>query len=622
MRYFKIHFNEEAVVVMSRRHVPVYVKFVASLGKAFNFCQPLNSSSAIDLFVSMDKILSGCDRYDQLHDVRHHFNLVKDRVINGQGRLFKPTKPQMYIQSLMMRTNEFLRLKMNRNVIIVPADKGGKTVIMDKEDYLSKAYDHIKKNIIANNYVRVEEDYLSVIRPSVEEQYAAVISLISPYLLVEKYVRRAMDKLNLIASHLNQYNARDSTTIVPELMNFTMESSHRLCSLDYESMFTNVNVDEAFNIISGFYHIIAATTTVPIDIFMASLRFFTTSATFFAFDGNVYKQIRGLAMGNRLAQIVAEIRTNHSLHSAIKIYDATSISFIYKFVDDILSGIHEDLIDDVAGRISSDVGMKLTLTKENVFSEVEFLDCVFQRKVDGSLLSKWKKKDYSSMSILNYHSYHPWHMKYNVVYSMIKKGFALTSAEYLDETRSMFNGILLNSSYPTRFISDIIKKVEDDILTGSRDREFRTNVEKGLSGLVYVSCPYSHGMFKGMKAVIRRNGLSIRLAPRPSSNNRSLLFSRIKDKRQSLQLKNALFNVCCSRCSFAVSIVATHTDIRRTIKLKCDESGSSMHQHLSEFPGHFFSDDVKIVKVFSNIIDAQRVPFVLKDVKRLKRPFL
>ncbi len=83
-------------------------------------------------------------------------------------------------------------------------------------------------------------------------------------------------------------------------------------------MFTNVDVDETFTIINKLYHLISNTTTVPVQVFIESIRFFTDHATFFLFNGRIFKQKKGLAMGNRLAQVLAEIRTNYALRNVMK----------------------------------------------------------------------------------------------------------------------------------------------------------------------------------------------------------------------------------------------------------------------------------------------------------------
>lgn len=62
------------------------------------------------------------------------------------------------------------------------------------------------------------------------------------------------------------------------------------------------------------------------------------------FNGQIFKQVKGLAMGNRLAQALAEIRTNYALYGTMKDIGADIMSFMYKYVDDIFTSIHREHI--------------------------------------------------------------------------------------------------------------------------------------------------------------------------------------------------------------------------------------------------------------------------------------
>lgn len=183
----------------------------------------------------------------------------------------------------------------------------------------------------------------------------------------------------MIAAVVNKYNVPSSKTLALELKNFTLEPEHKICSFDYVSMFTNVDVAETIKILLEFYHVISETTSVPADVFIECIKFFIHYATFFMFNGNIFKQIKGLAMGNRLAQVLAEIRTNYALYIALKDVEADTMSFMYKYVDDIFTSIHKDKIDIVVKKFSEYVGMEITVTEEDINSEVEFLDCIFRR---------------------------------------------------------------------------------------------------------------------------------------------------------------------------------------------------------------------------------------------------
>lgn len=208
-------------------------------------------------------------------------------------------------------------------------------------------------------------------------------------------------------------------------------------------MFTNVDMVETLAIIKDLYHLVQVTTTVPFDVF----------ALVFSV---IFKQVKGLAMGNCLAKILAEIRTNHSLLQVVIKYDASVISFIYKYVDDIFTSVHHEHVDRFCKDIAENVGMEITLSRENDASEVDYLDCFLKRNENRTISARWMKKDYSSFQTLNYHSYHPWHVKKNTASEMISHAYELTTSENLPKTKELLKKVLENSSYPEDIIIDLL----------------------------------------------------------------------------------------------------------------------------------------------------------------------
>lgn len=329
-----IVFNEDSVLVLTKRHVPIYVKVIASLGRSFNHCMPLNFRSAVNSMISMDRILNHCDNYADWFHARHSFNVLKVAIV-GSGDHDNLTEAQRYLRWLGTLTLKFFRNKQNCNIFVVQADKGGKTVIMDSEDYNAKAIEHIEMNIALGNYVEVNVDFFTELQPAVEGQYFKIVSEVNPFLIID---------------------------LKRDLNDFKLEEDHDLCSFDYESMFTNIDVDETTTIILDLYYLIAATTSVPCSTFMRCLRFYTKDAAYFGALGHIFVQCRGLAMGNRLSQAMAEVRTNHALLRSIITVDASIISFIYKYVDDIFSSIHRDYVLLVRDAISTATKMVITVS--------------------------------------------------------------------------------------------------------------------------------------------------------------------------------------------------------------------------------------------------------------------
>lgn len=336
LRDLKIHFNEEAVVVMTTQHVPIQLKIVASLGKTFNFCQRLNKSSTVDAFVCMNKIITSCNNYVDLFNANHHFSTLKKQILDGSFVYAKPTAAQSYILDLMDQVSKFLQK--NPNIIVVSSDKGDKIVIMDKDDYFRRMKIYLDENVASGNY-EIITDTLQLIRQRIEHSYSETIEIINPYLLSDSSIKSPLTiepflipllygcpkihkkdvpmrlivsstdmigsflsgwllkKLQIIASELNKYNILNTEKLIPQLKNFKLEPGHKLFSLDYASMFTNVDIAKTCAIILEYYHLVAKTTSVPSFIFISCLKFFITEATFFMFNGNIFNKSWDLLWG-------------------------------------------------------------------------------------------------------------------------------------------------------------------------------------------------------------------------------------------------------------------------------------------------------------------------------------
>lgn len=382
------------------------------------------------MLITMDKLFSRCSSFNELFFTRHDFSAIKASLADGSLEQTSddcsPTEQQLFICESAKRTKQYLSERDNRNIIVLASDKGGKVVIMDREDYIRKADTNISENVAAGNYsdvlqqvnpflildgtIRVpllSKSYLLPLFygcPKVHKPGMPLRPIIASRNMIGDFLSSwLLQKLNLVADSLSKYNVHGASEIVRDLKRFQLEDQHVLLTFDYVSMFTNIDVAATMDIIEENYHYISPTTSVPVSLFLECLRFFTTG-----FNGLLYFQSMGLAMGNRLAQILAEIRTNHALLGALERFDPSVVSFLYKYVDDVFSFAQSDAEGLLTSAIETAVGMKVTVTSENGNNEVEFLDCIFRRNDDGSVSTRWFKKDCSCLAVLNFHSFHPW----------------------------------------------------------------------------------------------------------------------------------------------------------------------------------------------------------------------
>lgn len=154
-------------------------------------------------------------------------------------------------------------------------------------------------------------------------------------------------------------------------------------------------------------------------------------------------------MGNCLSQILAEITTSYLIKKATEMCKNDEIIFVYKYVDDIISGIDMDYIDTFQAAISSQkYGLTLKLTRENSRNEVNYLNLTVGRYPDenNTIHVRWWQKECSCKHILDFHSFHPEKIKKNVTQEFTNVALKLSSEQHWKDVISLVRINLRNSN--------------------------------------------------------------------------------------------------------------------------------------------------------------------------------
>lgn len=429
-----------------------------------------------------------------------------------------------------------------------------------------------------------------------------------------------------------------------------MPSGHRLVTWDYSSMFTNIPLDMAKSIIRQYYYLIEIETNVPVKLFIDVLTFLVDEVAYFTYKDGIFRQNKGLAMGNRLSQLLAEIVTSVSILEAKKKIEENKISFLFKFVDDLGGAIDADTIpifEDLLNNAISGLSVKREDEDEN--KSVSYLNCKMNRREDNSIGFIWWQKSYSSRQIMNFHSNHPYYVKRNVVREYISNAIRITTDEHLSEAVCELMKTLKRSSYPENFIMPLIfqtikslKSSDFSSTFGSPDCSF--DCEKELSvrrlgrlGLFnemeqnelkkkqvikrkvkrldrpeqkrYVTMPFNRLLFMNSNEMIKKFNIRSSLAPKPALQNGRVIFSKVKDRRGNSNVKFGLFAVRCKDCSFEKWFRTTNLDVERTLKFEFNRKNSTIIGHMNT--GHTIPFSVFSLKSFKNNYDL-RIAFELK----------
>lgn len=213
----------------------------------------------------------------------------------------------------------------------------------------------------------------------------------------------------------------DSTTVQKELEDIIIPSEHRLFSIDFVNMYTNISADYAIHIIdTKFERYIEPTTSVPRETFKAALEKVLHLNQQFSAGMQIFTQQRGLPMGGKLSEVVTSEGISAAINEGLDY--GLEISYIAKYVDDILVIMRDNTIlykrttyrsIELLKKLIEDniVGMPVTFEEESTNDQgtpyLMYLNMNIMRSIgpkkDGTQIvsTKWATKPYASNRITN-----------------------------------------------------------------------------------------------------------------------------------------------------------------------------------------------------------------------------
>jgi hypothetical protein len=206
---------------------------------------------------------------------------------------------------------------------------------------------------------------------------------------------------------------RDTRDLISRLSVITFDSQVKVClsTADVESLYTNIPIDDALHALNE--------TLRPMfhpfhrqEIVMAVN--FVLRHNFIAFDGKVFHQVRGLAMGTPLAPPLANIFMAH-LEGKMFMLSPRIVPLLYvRYLDDILvvqtscNRTTSVLNDRLWGELEH-MHPNIHLTRESSPRSVDYLDLVVYRK-GHKLLHRVHQKALNRYLYISPRSCHPRHM--------------------------------------------------------------------------------------------------------------------------------------------------------------------------------------------------------------------
>ena len=261
------------------------------------------------------------------------------------------------------------------------------------------------------------------------------------------------------------------------------------------------------------------------------------------FDGEIYRQIRGTAMGTRVAPVYANLVLAYledqlfgNLQETFDLETTHHImEYLKRFLDDLFliwKGTDEEL--QKLYRLMNTMDEDLKFTMEVSDEQIPFLD-VLVIKHDNKIETDIYSKPTDTKQYLTFHSCHPRHVKVNLPYNLARRLVCIVSNEEIRQKRfDELHNTLKSRGYPNKIIDDAVKKAKGL----NRTEILNHNVvhKKDHDVLPYVSTfnPRNPELFPTIKSNIEML--------KNDKKMKSIIEKKtlIKSKRQPQNLKNIL----------------------------------------------------------------------------------
>ncbi|XP_054290772.1 uncharacterized protein LOC129005789 [Macrosteles quadrilineatus] len=389
-------------------------------------------------------------------------------------------------------------LQKNKDIMILPADKGSTTVVMNTDDYKQEAYRQLSDR---TTYKPTDEDPTNKFNEELnqwlkQEAPRQNISTSTLDLLINKepktpqfYIlpkihknilpppgRPIVASCNSITERISAYLDSHLQPVVKELPSHVKDTNHFLdrlqmiptplppdailVTVDVTSLYTNIPHTHGLAALEHFLDQ-RPKNSLPSTSFLINLAKFILEKNNFQFEGKNYIQTKGTAMGTRMAPSYANLFMGR-LEQAFLRQQKVQPECWFRFIDDIFliwtSGT-ESLNEFLKNLQNFSI---LQFTHNNSPSEITFLD-VSVKLNNGLITTGIHIKPTNNLQYLHFDSCHPANTKRSIPYSQAIRAKRICSTEKeLSNFNSKISNAFVERGYPKNLVENQIRLAQSN----------------------------------------------------------------------------------------------------------------------------------------------------------------
>ena len=457
------------------------------------------------------------------------------------------------------------KIKADKSINVLKADKGNCVVIMNASDYDSKmfelliddqTYEEVKRNPIKKTERLMNAKLLGLKRRGKFEDseyfrlrstdglipriyglvkvhkdnfpLRPIVSLIgSPLYELSKYIASIISPLVGNTPH----TVKNSFDFVRFLSSCKCSDNDVMVSFDVISLFTRIPIKLAVEIVKCRLENddnLCGKTKLSVDEIVELMQFCLDN-NHFVFRDKYFRQIFGCAMGSPISVVAANL-VMEDLERRI-LSGNCQIRFWKRFVDDVWAVVPEDKVSDILNFINSfEKSIKFTCEKE-IENSLPFLDVRVTRIGRGFQTKVYRKPSHTDR-YLDFNSNHAFSHKMSVSRCLYSRAVLFSSDAH---DRNFEFQRIMNVLRQNNFPDHVIRRSD----TARIDR----SSEVAFAG--YVSLPYIKGCSERISRVLKRFNIKSYYKP---LNKLSKIFGLPKDPVEQNKKCGVVYEVPCGDC--------------------------------------------------------------------------
>ena len=257
----------------------------------------------------------------------------------------------------------------------------------------------------------------------------------------------------------SEYAVTNSANFVNTINHERIQEKEIMVSFDVESLFTNVPIEDAVKAalrkLENDPGLPDRTNLTPTQI--ADLLNFVLRSTYFQYNGSIYEQKDGAAMGSPVSAVIANIFMEDFEERAIA--NAIHKPKIWKrYVDDTFTILDRDQVEGFLQHLNNQqptIRFTMETEKDN---SIPFLDTSVIRDSNGLLTTSVYRKPTHTDQYLAYDSHHPQSVKRGIVKCLYDRAkHLITTPSVISKEKKHLSSVLVSNGYPSSFIQKLTK---------------------------------------------------------------------------------------------------------------------------------------------------------------------